>query len=273
MRFYRFLNIYSVDVVLGSLVCSLLFAKILKVEVPVATSLVLGLTVWLIYTFDHLKDAQNVSSPVTRRHLAHKVHFKPILLACITALLVISIAIFQMPVKTVVWGASLFAIVLAYFLLLNYFGLRFSYFKEVSISLIYSLGILIGPLSIYSAKLEPRHFLLILLFVLLAFTNLSVFSLFEFEQDQAQQFPSLTQVLGKENSKILLKVLLVVELIIIGLLYYLKTPFWILLTFSIMSFTLYLIYFFHNFFYKHERYRLVGDAVFFIPLLPLFTNG
>ena len=57
MRFYRFLNLISMDVAAGAMVCAAFFAPIFKMELRTDTLVSLGISVWIIYSADHLLDA------------------------------------------------------------------------------------------------------------------------------------------------------------------------------------------------------------------------
>jgi hypothetical protein len=72
------MNILSLDVVAGAVAGALFFGEILQVQLSFSVLTALGLTVWIIYTLDHLRDAKqilNVAS--TDRHRFHQEHFKP----------------------------------------------------------------------------------------------------------------------------------------------------------------------------------------------------
>ena len=56
-RLIRFMNILSLDVVAGALLSSAFAAALLEVRPAVPYWMVLGMSVWIIYTADHLVDA------------------------------------------------------------------------------------------------------------------------------------------------------------------------------------------------------------------------
>jgi len=64
-RIYQFINVLSLDVVAGAMVSALFFARIFKVQILPWGVLALGLTVWTIYTTDHLVDAKRVNIPLS----------------------------------------------------------------------------------------------------------------------------------------------------------------------------------------------------------------
>src|SRR5689334_7150262 len=76
VKFYRLLNILSVDVALGAVCCAAWFATLFEVTLRPHAFVVLGLTVWIIYTADHLLDAKRTEGVAsTKRHRFHQQHF------------------------------------------------------------------------------------------------------------------------------------------------------------------------------------------------------
>jgi hypothetical protein len=56
-------NVLSIDVALGSVCAALFFGKYVAVGISPVTLAVLALTVWIIYTVDHLMDAKRITGP------------------------------------------------------------------------------------------------------------------------------------------------------------------------------------------------------------------
>ena len=56
LRLCQTLNILSIDIAAGAVICCAFFADILGVSVLPYGFITLGLTVWIIYTVDHLLD-------------------------------------------------------------------------------------------------------------------------------------------------------------------------------------------------------------------------
>ena len=75
-QFYKALNLLSLDVAVGAMISALFFARILTVSIFPADIVCLGLTVWMIYTVDHLFDARRIKGTAsTERHRFHQDHF------------------------------------------------------------------------------------------------------------------------------------------------------------------------------------------------------
>ena len=64
---YRLINILSIDVVAGAVCSALFFARLLQVSLLPYGIISLALTVWIIYTADHLLDAKRVEGVATTR--------------------------------------------------------------------------------------------------------------------------------------------------------------------------------------------------------------
>lgn len=267
---YNYINILSIDVMAGASICSVLIADLLGVQLPWSTVVLLALTVWLIYTFDHLLDARNIShEAATARHRFHQDHFKKLASACLFALLCASVLIFKIPQVTVVWGAALSCLVVGYFVLLYFLKLKCSYHKETLIALLYGSGVFLGPVSIYEGKIETTVWLIFGQFVLLAFTNLLLFAVYEFNSDQRDNSPSLVQVIGKPHAEAILKVLVILQVCAAVQLSFNSSLFHLEVIILIMTMVLGGILISRPFFAHAERYRIVGDAVFLFPVIVL----
>src|SRR5687767_3029402 len=108
IKFYRLLNILSIDVALGSVCCAAWFAEIFNVNLKPYVLMALGLTVWIIYTIDHLLDARKIHvSASTERHRYHQTNFTPLLYALLIALLVDLIFVFLLRRIVFQWGIVL----------------------------------------------------------------------------------------------------------------------------------------------------------------------
>ncbi len=172
--------------------------------------------------------------------------------------------VYFLPATVFIKGLCLSAIVVIYVLLQ-----RKLFIKEFVVALLYTLGVLL-PSWALQPVLSPLQALLIIQLFVIALINLLLFSWFEFAADQKDGHASFATRLGKTRTAKLLVALCVVNFIISG---------WILTQyqFSVSIFVLFamtiallIIYLKAEFFANKDRYRLLGDAIFFIPLLDLF---
>ena len=266
-KFYRYLNVLSLDVVAGSMICSLYIAKVLNVKMPVPTLLALGLTVWVIYTFDHLLDSRNSPAAMSERHAFHKKHFQRLSIYLGLALACIAVLLFFMPSTTVLWGAALGCGVLAYFLTIGLIRAKSIVYKELMIAVIYACGLFIGPLSVYDSPISWQHAVVFLQFVILALLNLLIFSLYDREFDERASFPSLVLGFGESRSRLLVKTLFFLEagLVAGSMFMEVKGQF----VFLGMVLLLFLIYILQENRFISSIYRWIGDGAFLVPVIYL----
>jgi 1,4-dihydroxy-2-naphthoate octaprenyltransferase len=113
--------------------------------------------------------------------------------------------------------------------------------------------------------LMPEVFLLVL-------SNLLMFSWFDFAKDKKSGFPSIVTKLGQARAEKIIKVLLTTGMLycVAMLLIYFDKPT------ALMQSVLLCMYGFLAFIFKYDRlfrpndsYRVIGDGIFFIPVLIL----
>lgn len=269
-KIYRYLNILSLDVAVGASICTVYLSKFFHVDISWPPAVVLGLTVWLIYTFDHLQDSRKIgSSANTIRYLFHQRYSNILTICCVGVLILISMLVFKLSSSTLMLGSALSCLVIAYFIFLHFLGLKASYHKEVSIAVIYSTGIFLAPFSLYKGQIFGIHILIFMQFVNMAFINLMIFSWLENDKDRHNNFPSLVHILGIKLSKTLIFVLLLAQLL--TSVFLINSYKIVDISYIILAMTTILggIAFFSEYFVQNERYRVIGDFVFLIPVLGL----
>ena len=268
-QYYRWL---SLDVVTGACICSLFIAKCLQVNLSVYSVLALAFTVWLVYTVDHLWDAKKVKQQAsTKRHLFHQQFFQPLIYAAGMIGLLGLFLLFKLPIQTFVYGVILLLVVGGYYTMLLITGKKGGYFKEIIVAFIYSTGIFLAPLSIYEGAITTLLFFIFVHFFLLALINLFIFSWYEKETDDRDGHVSIAQFLGVEKLKNTIIVLLLTSMFLCVIaMFALPMTSALLKTeglFMMMTAFLSLLIFKKDYFHQHDRYRILGDAVFFLPLI------
>lgn len=247
---------------------SLYIAKFLGVDIPIATTLALGLTVWVIYTFDHLLDARNHRyAVISERHAFHKKHFQTLSAGVVIGLIGLAGLLFSMPIATVLWGAALGCGVLAYFFTIGMVRMKGLVHKEIMIAVIYTGGLFTGPISIYQGQVTWPHVILFLQFFILALLNLVVFSCYDRGFDKKAGFPSLVLSLGKSRSYLLIRVLFFLEIALVTGNFLLGTGEQAI--FLGMVLLLFLIHIFRDSPFVLRNYRWIGDGVFLAPVFYL----
>lgn len=262
---YRLLNILSVDVALGAVTGALFFANVFSVSVLPYGLISLGLTVWIIYTADHLIDARKVKQPASsERHRFHQKYFKLLLVALMIGIIVDATQLFFIRKIVFIEGVRLAITIVIYFLIQR--SLKF--FKEITGAILYSGGVLLIPLSTKTDALTQFQIILIIQFVLTALINLLLFSLFDKKIDEQDRQSSYATVMGERTTKISLIILFLIQIVLTAKLLFLgieKSVF----IFLAMNIVLLFIFLRKEYFQIGDRYRLLGDAVFLLPIIQI----
>jgi hypothetical protein len=261
---YQYINILSLDVVVGAVISALFFARLLDVSVEVATLAALALTVWAIYTIDHLRDARAIRTIAsTDRHRFHQKYFRAIFLIVGAVMVMDFILILYLPAAVFRAGLMLAFIVLIYLALQRYL----KFLKEFFVAILYTAGVLLPSLTIREFHVLPIHFLIFGKFFITALMNLLLFSLFDYKEDRHQQQHSFVTWFGPDSTRY--------GIISLGLINIL-TGFrvWrfdssVAIIFISMNVILLALLHFRRELVLNNYYRIVGDAVFFIPVLYL----
>ncbi|WP_276367789.1 hypothetical protein [Chryseolinea sp. H1M3-3] len=263
-RLYQLINILSLDIVAGAVISALFFAKIFDVNVRVYGLIALGLTVWIIYTVDHLRDAKKIRHPAsTKRHRFHQRNFTALIFFLCLAMVIDAITIFFIRQQVLQLGLILLIGVIIYLVVQR--SLRF--LKEFVIAGLYTCGILILSLSLTSIEVSGPHYFHILQFGLIAWINLVLFSWFDQHYDQKDEQNSFVTVAGDRITGFFLYGLCIFNYllaVIHSMLWGFNIPVIILL---MMNTVLFLIFFFREFLAQNDLYRLIGDAVFLLPII------
>lgn len=279
------LNIFSITVVAGVMGSAVFFTRVFEVNMPWYWWIVLPTTVWVIYTLDHLFDGLKVKEKAqTIRHQMHYKYRKLIFwLAGIISAINIYLVIFYFDRELIEFGVTLSACVGAYLIIYQLFNrsTKKSYLKEITVALIYTVGIAGGPLVM--ADDVGNGVYMMISYTLLALCNLLIFSLFDYEKDRKNGFTSLAQSVGDRFVHILTIVLLVggflfniyVAYIFWALSGFLTGeptidgPFMLIAIMLLMITGLLALLAFPKWFAVNERYRFLGDGVFVFPLILL----
>lgn len=276
LRFYRTLNFLNLDVVAGAVICSCFAEKVLQVTEPTTLyNICLGLSIWLIYTVDRLIDvSKKTQVEPSNRHLFHK-KYKKILWICSLLVLLTEawLAITKLPYPMLVFGLLMASAVAAYLITVNMLSYtRGKWFqKEPLIALVYTLGVWGSKLWLCETVTWRTVVLVVLPFFLLALMNLLIFSYFETETDKQNRQRSLSTAIGSDTvGKIIMVLFALILTINLTMVRIEATPLYLMIsvTRTAMAFILFGLFYRSEFFYENERYRLLGDAVFLLPLVP-----
>lgn len=265
LRVYRLLNLLSLDVAFGATLTALFFSKLLQAPVRYYSVVALGLTVWIIYTVDRLIDVRQLNKPaISERHKFHQKHFRALRLAVGLIIIVVCILVVFIRPAVLMGGLILVPLIALYLLLQKKLPI-----KELAVAVIYTVGVLLPawPGS-WNLLLQEAGMIAQLFFIALA--NLLLFAWFEVSEDQAMGQHSLATRVGK---RVVARCILVLMCcgIAFSFVYALSVnpAGWILLS---MWLCLAIVYRFQSYFGMAERYRLWGDAIFYLPAIGLLIN-
>ncbi len=259
---YRLINTLSIDVVLGAVCCALFFARLLQVSLLLYGIVSLALTVWIIYTADHLLDAKRVEGiATTRRHHFHQQYFSLLSICLLLAMVSNIVLLFFIRERVLLGGLFLICGVSIYLLLHTYLKVP----KEVLISILYTCGVLLPSLMVTPVIWHELPYVLIAQFALSALINLLVFSWFDYERDRQDGFKSMATMWGRTNTARLIYVAAFIN----TALFFIsedRSASGVPVAVAVLHL---LILYRADFFGKDDRFRLLGDASFMLPLFYL----
>jgi len=272
----RVAGFLSLDVILGVGCMGIFAAHLLESTVPQNWLLLLLMAAWVMYTADHLVDAQKRKSlAVNPRHVFHYQYRKQLTLTLVLVSLVVLItSLVSFSAKAIVSAMGILLVAAVYFSLLRWLPEKQKKFipKELIIALIYVSGIWFIPL-LFSTKTNTGHIILILFIILLVWIETTIASWYEYKTDVTDGHHSFTTFFGKDKTKNILKrlLLLTISLLIISGLFFTEASCRIsFLLLLIVASGLLLLMFKPGYFEKNERYRLMGESLFYLPALIVF---
>jgi 4-hydroxybenzoate polyprenyltransferase len=270
-----FAQVFSIDVVLASLSLSAMILHIAGIDVDVAYWFVISLSVWAVYTADHLVDASLAGNRAVS--LRHRVHLKyrklMTVLMALAASAALGLALAFLPPSLILAGIWLAAASAAYLVLLLFLSSKTKhfYFKEPVVALIFSLGIWLAPISLQH-DLGSAHYSLMAITYVSILANLILNSVMETDQDKRSGFASLGMRLGSRRSLfimfggILVSLLLSWGLYVNHYTYDGMTAAFILIIIQLC----FLIIFYLRHRAPISLLRFVGDIAFILCFIPLF---
>lgn len=271
---YARLQWLSIDVALGALGGGLLARGVCGSDAGGVWYAVLPLSVWVIYTLDHLLDARRLGAAASSpRHRFHHRHFNLIaMIATLVGLLAFVLAVWGMGLQGLAFGGAMAALTACHLLLVRWAGDRVApwLLKELGVGLVYALGVWGWPLLLAWPRSGTAAVGLPLLqFWALAMANLLAFSWFERDLDRADGQTSFVRAIGSRAAQAcivgLLALMPVGTLLGWGLAWPLDLKAQGLL--ALMALGMGTLLLWPGWMARGERYRVVGDGVFLLPFL------
>jgi 4-hydroxybenzoate polyprenyltransferase len=277
-RIYLVFRLWSLDVVIGSLAVGGYFVHIFEVSMPKWWWVILPLSVWIIYTTDHLLDGlktKNINAAIYR-HQYHYKNKKLFVKAIISAIIIdILMVIIFLPEKLILRGIVLSFFVAAYLFTVHFINKKrfFYYQKEFVIATVYTIGIILGPITISNKSLTSWQFILVAGIALLTWAEGLLAAWFDYDNDIHDGHVSFATVKGKKTTKyfiLFINIFIFVLLKINVLLITNYTQFFAIIIEALMNLILLIMLLSHEKFKYNDRYRILGEMVFWIPGIMIF---
>jgi len=276
-RLLEILQFLSIDVVVGTLCMAVFATRILNVTANPIWWIILPLSVWVVYSLDHIVDSRKKrDKAVIQRHRFHYIYRRHIITAiAIAAIICLTLCILFLEKQIIIYGSILSGFIFCYLLIIHFSTKKKSILlqKELIIAVVYTLGIFLAPLIWYNGiPSYPTLYVIFVIFLLAWFEGIMI-SWFDYDQDIIDGHTSFTIVVGKENTQrflvfghMLIEVSLIVGLIItpVSLLFY------VLLILLVMNALLGIMMLFPESKMSLNYHRLIGDSVFILPGLIAF---
>lgn len=283
----RFINDLSLFVVFGVGICLHFFAELYQLSLPFSVLFLASSSVFIIYSLDHLLDLRKMKSMASLQYLSElsgasekafklkkgeRLYYvnkfsKWIIFSCIALFLVSIVLTVQVFSLELLKAGVAIGIICVFYFTVNHF-LKNSFFgkmKELSVALTVTLCIAGIP-----AYLSNQiNWDITLIFFIICFQNLLLFSWFDYEYDKKYGQASLLQMTGKANGLFIFELLCLVNLAITGDSIWqngIIPEYFILI---LMQITLISTRYFHGFFKNNHGYRFAGDMIFVFPLITL----
>ncbi|WP_461127758.1 hypothetical protein [Spirosoma aerophilum] len=269
----------SFPVVIGAVFSNRMAARLSDVD-PIhwATPVMLALVVFIIYTVDRLLDVRKyrinpASQPLTARHAFHLQHAALLWKIVIGATILASMLTFFLPVSVIKFGLILG------FICAVYVGAVFRLpahhpallLKEPVVAVFYAAGIW-GSVWVQRPSVSITEIVQGIMFMGIAFQNLLLFAVMEQLETPEQPTFSLATAWGLASCDAILRWMMWIIVLAGLIICFVATDRFAqrsAIMLSLMSLMLYCIQRYPDYFLENERYRWLGDAVFWMPILVL----
>lgn len=279
MKIYRYLHYLSIDIVLGALASSCFAARLFSANPGAVWWISLALTVWLLYTGDHMLDAWKHRKKIQRDlHYFMMKNRKTLIWSMALAAAVDMLLVFNLLEKEYMK----YALVLAGAVLIFY-AMRHVFRKnrilmipgEVFVLLIYMAGTWLGPVVASNMTLEAGHGMIALIFAGMLLMNLGVISLYDMKLDTRMGIASMANLMGTRRTKNLLlgtAIAIFLTSILQFMVFEMDRYFQLALILAGMTVILLLILYYPSRFRRKDYYRLAADAVLIMGFLSLLIK-
>lgn len=271
---YRYFHFLSLDIVLGALASSFLAARLFEANPGWAWWLALAMTVWVLYTGDHLLDAWKHRKS-SQREMHNFIFRKKGMLIYILGLVSIAdlLVVFNFLDPAMLKAALLMmgAVFLFYAMRHIFRSNKFLFIPgELIVLLIYLTGTWMGPYISRTLPMSSGNILILLMMTGVLLLNMGVISLYDVKIDSRLGISTLAGSLGKKSTRKLM-ISTAIMVFLLALLQFMvysterSTQFALILV--AMAGILLWVLLSPSLFRKNEAYRLAADAVLYMGFL------
>lgn len=197
---FRFIRLFSLDIVAGAIAGLVFASTVMGADLHRSYYIIMGLTVWLIYTVDHLMDgAKSHGKSDSDTHNFFYTYKIPIILVFLILLVLdFRLIVYRLDEKIIQFGMGP-GIATVIYLLMNRFyddAPKWIFIKELWIAVIYTLAIWGGPVILGGDAMSKSQILLMVSHGLIIFGNVMIYSIYERESDIRQDNKSFVRDFG-----------------------------------------------------------------------------
>jgi 4-hydroxybenzoate polyprenyltransferase len=279
MKIYRYMHYLSLDIVIGALASSCFAAQLFGENPGWIWWLTLALTVWVLYTGDHMLDAWRHRKKVEREMHAFMLKRRKVFRFSIGAVtLVDSMLIINLLDKELMkYALFLAGLVLLFYAMRHVFRKnRFLLVPgEFFVLLLYMSGTWLGPAVAHGEGFESGHAMIALIFAGVLLMNLGVISLYDIKLDTRLGLASLARKFGAKGTKnMILGTAIAIYLVSIlqFLIFDVDRYSQFAMILAGMATIYLLVLYSPSRFRKNDYYRLTVDAVLIMGFLALFIK-
>ena len=275
----EFINCFSLLVVFGSVSTAYFFGALYHANLSYSFYWLLGTTVWIIYSLDHILDGLKMGSHSTSvRHRIHYEYRKP-LLSILTGLALFNAYLAFSFLPKIVWqlGLGTAGLVVVYFAFVHVLKLTIAnWTKELVVAFVVAIGMMLLPGAVGDLGFSFTGALMFIFLTSLNYINLLLFSYNDYDSDIANGLKSAATSWGKEKTyQIILYTFGVAFMSFLLWTFSLNTvnklPASVAML--VMLNVLLVIYIQEDRFAEKESYRFWGDFIYLIPGLVWYLLG
>ncbi len=272
IRTLYFIRLFSLDIVAGAIAALVFSASVLGIDLHRSYYTIMALTVWLIYTTDHLMDGSRThgKSESEIRNFFYNYKIPIILVFLVILILDFRLIVYRLDEKVVQFGMGVGIATVLYLLMNRYYdgAQKWLFIKELWIAIIYTLAIWGGTVILAGDTLNTTQFMIIASFGLIIFGNVLLYSIFERELDAQENNKSLVRDFGLPVTlNITVFALAVSILIALSAYLFMGASLIHILPLILISVTMLMIISFPGHFSKRKMYGIIADLSLLLFLL------